>query len=275
MEPKKHKRKIRYTVMVISDSAEGGIRQYFLEQGITTVATLLIVCILLAGSGYCIYSAVRQEKVEAANQTLRQTVETLTQEKEDLLVRNDELSKNVTLLSDTINQKVQKEEEDAEKFIPTGFPLAGAATIQESSELIAAADEEDPAEEAMAEAGEQAEAMDAEEEQAEAIAEETEQEEHPIVVFLASAGTSVIATGNGVVEAIEEDAAYGGRIRVNHGNGYVTIYRCVSPAKVKVGDEITKGTMLIEMTTEAEELGYQIMKDEAYIDPLELMEIYG
>lgn len=262
MEPKKHKRKIRYTVMVISDSAEGGIRQYFLEQGITTAVAVLLVCMLLAGSGYCIYSAARQEKAEAANQTLHQTVEALTQEKEDLLVRNDELSKNVTLLSDTINQKVQKEEEDAEKFIPTGFPLAGAATIQESSELIAEADAENPAEEAMAEVDEQAEAM-------------SEEEEHPIVVFLASAGTSVIATGSGVVEAIEEDAAYGGRILVNHGNGYVTIYRCVSPAKVKVGDEITKGTMLIEMTTEAEELGYQIMKDEAYIDPLELMEIYG
>lgn len=278
MEPKKHKRKIRYTVMVISDSAEGGIRQYFLEQGITTAVAVLLVCMLLAGSGYCIYSAARQEKAEAANQTLHQTVEALTQEKEDLLVRNDELSKNVTLLSDTINQKVQKEEEDAEKFIPTGFPLAGAATIQESSELIAEADAENPAEEAMAEvvAENPAEEVMAEvDEQAEAVAEEAEQEEHPIVVFLASAGTSVIATGSGVVEAIEEDAAYGGRILVNHGNGYVTIYRCVSPAKVKVGDEITKGTMLIEMTTEAEELGYQIMKDEAYIDPLELMEIYG
>lgn len=278
MEPKKHKRKIRYTVMVISDSAEGGIRQYFLEQGITTAVAVLLVCMLLAGSGYCIYSAARQEKAEAANQTLHQTVEALTQEKEDLLVRNDELSKNVTLLSDTINQKVQKEEEDAEKFIPTGFPLAGAATIQESSELIAEADAENPAEEAMAEVVEEnpAEEVMAEvDEQAEAVAEEAEQEEHPIVVFLASAGTSVIATGSGVVEAIEEDAAYGGRILVNHGNGYVTIYRCVSPAKVKVGDEITKGTMLIEMTTEAEELGYQIMKDEAYIDPLELMEIYG
>lgn len=275
MEPKKHKRKIRYTVMVISDSAEGGIRQYFLEQGITTAVAVLLVCMLLAGSGYCIYSAARQEKAEAANQTLHQTVEALTQEKEDLLVRNDELSKNVTLLSDTINQKVQKEEEDAEKFIPTGFPLAGAATIQESSELIAEADAENQAEEAMAEVVEEnpAEEVMAEvDEQAEA---EAEQEEHPIVVFLASAGTSVIATGSGVVEAIEEDAAYGGRILVNHGNGYVTIYRCVSPAKVKVGDEITKGTMLIEMTTEAEELGYQIMKDEAYIDPLELMEIYG
>lgn len=275
MEPKKHKRKIRYTVMVISDSAEGGIRQYFLEQGITTAVAVLLVCMLLGGSGYCIYSAARQEKAEAANQTLHQTVEALTQEKEDLLVRNDELSKNVTLLSDTINQKVQKEEEDAEKFIPTGFPLAGAATIQESSELIAEADAENPAEEAMAEVVEEnpAEEVVAEvDEQAEAMAEE---EEHPIVVFLASAGTSVIATGSGVVEAIEEDAAYGGRILVNHGNGYVTIYRCVSPAKVKVGDEITKGTMLIEMTTEAEELGYQIMKDEVYIDPLELMEIYG
>lgn len=278
MEPKKHKRKIRYTVMVISDSAEGGIRQYFLEQGITTAVAVLLVCMLLAGSGYCIYSAARQEKAEAANQTLHQTVEALTQEKEDLLVRNDELSKNVTLLSDTINQKVQKEEEDAEKFIPTGFPLAGAATIQESSELIAEADAENPAEEAMAEVVEEnpeEEVMAEVDEQAEAMAEEAEREEHPIVVFLASAGTSVIATGSGVVEAIEEDAAYGGRILVNHGNGYVTIYRCVSPAKVKVGDEITKGTMLIEMTTEAEELGYQIMKDEAYIDPLELMEIYG
>lgn len=268
MEPKKQrqKKKRRYTLMVISDSAEGGIRQLMLGQRVLTAAAVVVLVLLLGGAGYLVYTGTALERALEVNQTLNTEVNDLTAQKEELTVRNTELTENVTLLSNTINEKVQKEEADAQKSIPSGFPLAGAATIQESSEI--------EAQESVQEQEDQAEAQ-------EGAAEEGPQEEKsaeaktPIVVFSASTGTSVIVTGNGVVEKIEADAEYGNVIRVNHGNGYVSLYRNPSPAKVKEGDEITKGTMLIEMTTENETLGYQIMKDGEYIDPLELMEIYG
>lgn len=272
MEPKKQrqKKKRRYTLMVISDSAEGGIRQLMLGQRVLTAAAVVVLVLLLGGAGYLVYTGTALERALEVNQTLNTEVNDLTAQKEELTVRNTELTENVTLLSNTINEKVQKEEADAQKSIPSGFPLAGAATIQESSEI-----------EAQESAQVQADQAEAQQENPQEVAEEGPQEEKsaeaktPIVVFSASTGTSVIVTGNGVVEKIEADAEYGNVIRVNHGNGYVSIYRNPSPAKVKEGDEITKGTMLIEMTTENETLGYQIMKDGEYIDPLELMEIYG
>lgn len=269
MEPKKQrqKKKRRYTLMVISDSAEGGIRQLMLGQRVLAAAAVVVLVLLLGGAGYLVYTGTALERALEVNQTLNTEVNDLTAQKEELTVRNTELTENVTLLSNTINEKVQKEEADAQKSIPSGFPLAGAATIQESSEIEApesAQVQEDQAEEQQEGAEEEVLQED-----------KSEEAKTPIVVFSASTGTSVIVTGNGVVEKIEADAEYGNVIRVNHGNGYVSIYRNPSPAKVKEGDEITKGTMLIEMTTENETLGYQIMKDGEYIDPLELMEIYG
>lgn len=270
MEPKKQKqkKKIKYTLMVISDSAEGRIRQFMLGQKVITAALVFLLLLAAAGIGYVAYAGINLERTLEANQTLYTKITDLATENEQLTVQNTELSENVTLLSDTINEKVQREEENAEKSIPSGFPLAGAASIQESSEIepIEAAEED----------GEQPdEAGGQPEEDGEQQEEVPPEEEKPIVVFSASTGTSVIVTGNGVVEAIEADEEYGNLIRVNHGNGYVSVYRNPSPVKVKTGDEITKGTMLIEMTTENEKLGYQIMKDGEYIDPLELMEIYG
>lgn len=269
MEPKKQrqKKKRRYTLMVISDSAEGGIRQLMLGQRVLTAAAVVVLVLLLGGAGYLVYTGTALERALEVNQTLNTEVNDLTAQKEELTVRNTELTENVTLLSNTINEKVQKEEADAQKSIPSGFPLAGAATIQESSEI--------EAQESVQEQEDQAEAQQEGAEEEVLQEDKSEEAKTPIVVFSASTGTSVIVTGNGVVEKIEADAEYGNVIRVNHGNGYVSIYRNPSPAKVKEGDEITKGTMLIEMTTENETLGYQIMKDGEYIDPLELMEIYG
>lgn len=269
MEPKKQrqKKKRRYTLMVISDSAEGGIRQLMLGQRVLTAAAVVVLVLLLGGAGYLVYTGTALERALEVNQTLNTEVNDLTAQKEELTVRNTELTENVTLLSNTINEKVQKEEADAQKSIPSGFPLAGAATIQESSEI--------EAQESVQVQADQAEAQQEGAEEEVLQEDKSEEAKTPIVVFSASTGTSVIVTGNGVVEKIEADAEYGNVIRVNHGNGYVSIYRNPSPAKVKEGDEITKGTMLIEMTTENETLGYQIMKDGEYIDPLELMEIYG
>lgn len=265
MEPKKQKKKKSYTLMVIADSAEGRIRQFKLSWKIITAVISIVVLLTGAMTVYVVYTSSIVGSALEANDALATQVAELTTEKETLIVHNAELEENVTLLSDTINEKVQKEEEDAEKSIPSGFPLAGAAMIQESSEIEpeAAQDADEPEEVEGDEAGD------------EEAQEEAAEEKTPIVVFAASTGTSVIVTGNGTVEAVEADEEYGGLIRVNHGNGYISIYRNPSPAKVKVGDEITKGTMLIEMTTDDEKLGYQIMRDGEYIDPLELMEIYG
>ena len=44
---------------------------------------------------------------------------------------------------------------------------------------------------------------------------------------------------------------------------------------MKEGDEVTTSTELFTIDDGHEQLGYQIIENDAYIDPLSLMEIYG
>ncbi len=44
---------------------------------------------------------------------------------------------------------------------------------------------------------------------------------------------------------------------------------------MKEGDEVTTSTELFTIDAGHEQLGYQIIENDAYIDPLSLMEIYG
>ena len=53
------------------------------------------------------------------------------------------------------------------------------------------------------------------------------------------------------------------------------MYRNGSEPKVKEGDEVTSDTELYQIGRGHEELGYQIIENDSYIDPLGLMEIYG
>jgi hypothetical protein len=44
---------------------------------------------------------------------------------------------------------------------------------------------------------------------------------------------------------------------------------------VTEGEQVTSDTEIFRITTGCEELGYQVIQDDKYIDPLDLMEIYG
>lgn len=65
---------------------------------------------------------------------------------------------------------------------------------------------------------------------------------HAGMDFTAPVGTDVHATGDGVVETIEEKRwGYGRNIVINHGYGYKTLYAHLSRFNVKVGQRVTRG----------------------------------
>jgi len=206
---------------------------------------ILIICagILVVFAVILIYCHYLSSHLVDANETaseLRTQLEELQQENETLKTENEELSDKVSILSDTVNTKVKEEEEReaelAKAYIPTGYPLKGTASYKED---------------------------------------ETELDGQPIAIFEASQGTAVIATAQGTVSSIagSEDAGY--IIMVDHGNGYYSVYRNGSKPQVEVGDEVTTETELYTMESGHEELGYQIIENDAYINPLDLMELYG
>ena len=96
-----------------------------------------------------------------------------------------------------------------------------------------------------------------------------------MLIITASQGVNVITSGTGTVLSIDVDVDYGTKIVVYHGNGYHSIYRNKGTALVKTGEELGKGYILFSVGEDNLELGYQIMKDEEYIDPMVLIDING
>ncbi len=88
-------------------------------------------------------------------------------------------------------------------------------------------------------------------------------------------GNSVIASADGTIISITTDASYLHSIKIDHGNGYVSIYRNDGEAMVKEGDEVVRGAILYVIGEDNTELGYQVTYDEKYMDPMELINIDG
>ena len=84
-----------------------------------------------------------------------------------------------------------------------------------------------------------------------------------------------MATASGTVSAINDDAEYGHNVWVDHGNGYITIYRNQGEANVRLGDSVSRGTTLFIVGEKNTKFAYQIMKDNAYINPIDMLDIKG
>ena len=97
----------------------------------------------------------------------------------------------------------------------------------------------------------------------------------PMCIFHASVGTTVVAAASGTVIAINDDEIYGHSVWVDHGNGYVTIYRNKGDTTVNVGDSVVQGTTLFVIGEDNADLGYQMQKDGSYINPMDMLAISG
>lgn len=237
MEPKKHKRKIKRYIILTSDATNNVDRQIRLYPSAILILILLFCGVVAAGILYVAENDLFQSM--AAQNQQRQTLmlQDLEEKNKALEEEVKNLSSNVIVLSETLQQKVDSETklqaELTELSLPTDFPLNRAASITESTEG------------------------------------------NPMCIFAASEGSFVIAAAKGTVIAVEDDAEYGHSITIDHGNGYVTVYKNKGDVQVKVGDEIMKGMTLYIVGEENTSLGYQMMLEETYINPMEMLAISG
>lgn len=246
MGPKEHKKKKSYTIMLISNSG-GGIKQRRVTARSIGTGIGLVLAVLAIAIAFGVFSTMQMLNGNVGGSTLKTELEELTKQNGELTTRNEELNNKITILSDTINAKVEKEEiaaaEDAQKSIPTGFPLSGTAKMEEANANEAA--------------GEGAPVI-------------------PMIIFEAAANTSVIAAGDGRVSYVgPDDTDYGNMIKIDHGNGYISIYRNAAEMKVAEGDEVKRGTLLFEMGENSTKLGYEIMNQDQFIEPLTVLDIAG
>lgn len=251
MKRKGHKRKNSHLVIVTSDATDGGVRNFRIRPWILQMIILILCVFIGALIGYFIYekdiwqaeleqTAKRNEVIgvlEEEKAKLQGEIEELNGQIEGLNEQIDDLNEDIKLLSNTVDQKVESERQLLERLEQQSLP--SKFPLNSGASMDASPE------------GEQ------------------------ICVFNAQSGALVVATANGTVISVNDDPVYGHNVWVDHGNGYVTIYRNKGEVKVEQGKTVTQGTTLILITDSNSKLGYQIMKDGEYIDPMGMLNISG
>lgn len=248
METRRHKRKTNRVVIVASDAADMGVRHVRLNQQIIW-ALVIVLCV---GIGYIIGRILFEEQYreqvwESANKRIAEVQELNRQLQEELdaaetrrLELESEiiaLNSKIDILSDTVNQKTENENTLKEQMVQQSTPSLFPTTGSASIEEIT--------------------------------------EGEPVCILNGTEGSTVIAAASGVVTAVEEDPDYGNKVTIDHGNGYVTIYRNKGECLVKAGDTVVQKTTLFIIGSSNTKLSYQIQRDGEFINPMQMIEIPG
>jgi len=243
----KKKTKINYFLLLVSDSPTKKVKKFKYTRARINFIKTLIALFFLALLGYVAFSSYQNMVVMNREAAFTAKIKELEEANAVLTQERDELADKVTILSKTVNEKVDAEKILEEKNLPKGFPLSGIAAMEETQETIE---------------GEEGDEI------------------RPMLLFDADEEVSVVATGGGTVCHREMDNEYGYQIHIDHGNGYITIYRSGTTPKVDVGNEVTRGTLLFEMKEDednelADKMAYQVTLDGEYVVPTEVLEING
>jgi murein DD-endopeptidase MepM/ murein hydrolase activator NlpD len=96
---------------------------------------------------------------------------------------------------------------------------------------------------------------------------------HTGMDFSAESGTEIYATGEGkVVEVEKSRRGYGNHVVIDHGYGYKTLYAHMIKFNVRRGQEVKRGQVIGYVgntgTSVAPHLHYEVIKDEAKVNPI-------
>lgn len=235
------KKKERFTLILASNTGTSHAKQGSITSGLLTFLTYFFAILLVMIITYSVYTVLVVGDGQGTIISLRSQVEKLTSQNEDLIAENKTLSDKITLISETLTIKVEAEEaaaaEEAALYVPTAVPMTAGASMEEGTT------NEDGT-------------------------------EVPVVFFTTTSSATVYATGQGTVSFAGDDPIYGTCVKIDHGNGYTSMYICDGVIKVRTNETVTRETILFEIE-EGKTIRYQIILDDQYINPLDIMEIYG
>lgn len=248
MKTKKHKRKTNRVVIIASDAADAGVRHLRFSHWVFRVLVVVFCVAVGYVVGRILYEEQYKSKVweianqriaeaQAANEEMQEKLAAAEAGSLDMQSQVIALNSKIDLLSDTVNQKTEEMNALAEKIQQQGIPSRFPMTGSASIEEIT--------------------------------------EGEPACILNGTEGTVVVAAATGVVTEVGEDADYGSRVVLDHGNGYVTIYRNKGDCLVKAGDTVAQGGALYYIGSDNTRLGYQIQQDGTYISPMQLIDISG
>ena len=240
MGRRRHKRKNSHVVIVTSDAVDAGakLRQFRIRPWVVQFFVFVFSVFVGTVIGFYVYQRdyLVTDDVQM-DQHDEETIAKLREENTALQIQVTDLSATIQILSETVNQKTESESMLAEQLAQQSIPTECPVTGSATSEEVTEGD--------------------------------------PICIITATAGAMVVATAKGTVTAVNDDAEYGHNVWVDHGNGYVTIYKNQGEVKVKQGETVKQGSTLFLIDEENNKLGYQMMKDGSYINPMDMIEISG
>lgn len=240
----RHKHRISHVVLVTSNATDAGVKQFRIGSKSLWVLVVVLCIVIGAMLGYLLYEekiwqavSGRSEEQLAQIQRLEEAKASLEADKLSLETEIAGLNETVQILSETVSQKTRSESELLAQLEQQSLPTEFPLSGSASMEEVL--------------------------------------DENPICIFTASTGIMVVATARGTVTAVMDDGEYGHNVQIDHGNGYVTIYRNGGAPQVKIGDSVVGGTALFVIEEGHEKVGYQMMKDGEYISPMKMLDISG
>lgn len=231
------KRKSKYALILVREKDDGTIKKHTISSAVVEVTAAVLFVLVVAIICKFVYDSItiKDARKEIVSQIV--TINNLTDENEALSVENSTLSSKVAVLSETVSKKTEVEDAISQETIENAMPKGFPLS---GSATMKEAEEGDP-----------------------------------MLIFTASNNVNVITSGTGTVVSVDADEVYGTRIVIDHGNGYQSVYRNSGAALVKNGETLGKGYILFSVTDDNQELGYQIMQNDEYIDPMILIDING
>lgn len=231
------KKRNRYALLLVTEKKDGTMKQHTVSPALIEAAMAVFFLIAVAAICKIIYDGIilKDARAEIVNQIIQ--INNLTDENEALSVENSTLTNKVTVLSEAVSMKVATEDAISQEMVENAIPHG--FPLSGSATLR-----------------------------------ETEKGD-PMLIFTAQQGVNVVTSGTGTVISVSADEEYGNRIIIDHGNGYQSVYRNGGTALVKNGEQLGKGYILFSIGEENQDLGYQIMKDDVYIDPMLVIDING
>lgn len=237
MSKNRHKRKVSHILIYTTDAVDADTKQVRIHPWVLAGVTLIVCCVLGAVIGYAVYEGELWGRIREHDASQNAALIAAQDEKDALQEKIDEQDAKIEMLSITIQDQTQQIAELQAQIAEQSVPTDYPLTGSASMTVITDGD--------------------------------------PMVEFTATEGSTVVAAGKGVVTAVEEDEVYGNRVVIDHGNGYVSIYRNKGESQVKAGDEVVSGTTLFMVTEDNRQLGYQIKENDVYIDPTTIIAIKG
>ncbi len=230
---------LTYNVLMVPEGG-GDVRSFRTSIDFIIIVIILIFALIAAGVFYVINNVDREEDFARERASYEEQIRSLSEDMIVLQADNETLENqlraaNALLETKSVEEEIEQQTEEVDLSFVPTF-LPVSGTVSIPSPYT---------------------------------------EEKQYITFTTGAGSKVVSAADGVVVYAGESVEHGYSVRVNHGNGYETIYYEDSTPYVAEGMKVKRGDTLYQISQDNQVLTYQITYEGEFIDPYTIMDIDG